>query len=78
MKKITYLLGLLTWLISCESINFDDPSTLTNEEAIQKLNHYGLEIHRLVFDYKSFEFRPRSIKSKQLKLRSLKYRLIPG
>ena len=43
-----------------------------------KLNHYGLEIHRFVFDYKSFEFRPRSIKSEQLKLRSLKYRFIPG
>ena len=43
-----------------------------------KLNHYGLEIHRLVFDYKSFEFRPWSIKSEQLKLRSLKYRFIPG
>src|SRR5690554_1081856 len=41
MKKITYLLGLLTWLISCESINFDDPSTLTNEEAIQKIKSIG-------------------------------------
>ena len=44
----------------------------------KELNHYGLEIHRLVFDYKSFEFRPRSIKSEQLKLRSLKCRFIPG
>lgn len=44
----------------------------------KELNHYGLEIHRFVFDYKSFEFRPRSIKSEQLKLRSLKCRFIPG
>src|SRR5690554_1672683 len=41
MKKITYLLGLLTWLISCESINFDDPSTLTNQEAIEKIKSLG-------------------------------------
>ena len=56
----------------------EHPRLLFSKADEEKLNHYGLEIHRFVFDYKSFEFRPRSIKSEQLKLRSLKYRFIPG
>jgi len=41
MKKILYLLGLAVTLNACESIDFDDPSTLTNEEAIQKIKSLG-------------------------------------
>ncbi|SFT04732.1 hypothetical protein SAMN05216365_14816 [Porphyromonadaceae bacterium NLAE-zl-C104] len=41
MKKLIYLAAGLLLLISCESINFDDPSTLTNEEAAQKIKSLG-------------------------------------
>lgn len=42
MKKTFYLVGLLVvTLHACESIDFDDPSTLTNEEAIQKIKSLG-------------------------------------
>ena len=41
MKKIVYLLMLACTWTACESIDFDDPSTLTNEEAIQKIRSLG-------------------------------------
>jgi hypothetical protein len=40
MKKIIYILLAIS-LIACESINFDDPSTLTNDEAIEKIKSLG-------------------------------------
>ncbi len=41
MKKSIYYSIIWISLISCESINFDDPSTLTNEEAINKIKSLG-------------------------------------
>jgi len=41
MKKIIYYSLLLISLVSCESINFDTPSTLTNEEAVEKIKSLG-------------------------------------
>ena len=41
MKKIVYIAGLALTLGACESIGFDDPSTLTNEEAIEKIKSLG-------------------------------------
>ena len=41
MKKIYLIAALAVSLVSCESIEFDDPSTLTNQEAIEKLNSLG-------------------------------------
>lgn len=43
MKKIFYLLGILL-LAACESVNFDDPSTLTNEEAATKIKTFGYSL----------------------------------
>jgi hypothetical protein len=40
MKKIIYILLTIS-LFSCESINFDDPATLTNDEAIEKIKSLG-------------------------------------
>jgi hypothetical protein len=40
MKKIIYILLAIS-LLSCESINFDDPATLTNDEAIEKIKSLG-------------------------------------
>ncbi len=41
MKKYIYQLAVSFLLISCDSIGFDDPSTLTNAEAIQKIKSLG-------------------------------------
>lgn len=41
MKKIIYSLLTLALLSSCEGIDFDDPTTLTNEEAIEKIKSLG-------------------------------------
>lgn len=41
MKKIFFSLAVLFSLGSCESIGFDDPSTLTNAEAIEKIKSLG-------------------------------------
>lgn len=41
MKKIFYYVSLAFMLTACESIDFDDPSTLTNGEAIQKIKSLG-------------------------------------
>ncbi|SEL96031.1 hypothetical protein [Parapedobacter koreensis] len=41
MKKYSYYLVPLILMASCESIGFDDPSTLTNAEAIQKIKSLG-------------------------------------
>ncbi len=41
MKKSIYYTALLMLILSCESISFDDPSTLTNEEAIEKIKSIG-------------------------------------
>ncbi|MDR1408300.1 MAG: hypothetical protein LBJ23_09690 [Tannerella sp.] len=40
MKKIIYLFFAIS-LLACESVNFDDPSTLTNDEAIEKIKSLG-------------------------------------
>ncbi|MDR1780349.1 MAG: hypothetical protein LBR50_06435 [Tannerella sp.] len=40
MKKIIYAF-LTVSLIACESIQFDDPSSLTNDEAIEKIKSLG-------------------------------------
>ncbi|MDR1200715.1 MAG: hypothetical protein LBL58_03660 [Tannerellaceae bacterium] len=40
MKKSIYALITIS-LIACESIQFDDPSTLTNDEAIEKIRSLG-------------------------------------
>ena len=41
MRKFSYLIVTLVLLASCESIGFDDPATLTNAEAIQKIKSLG-------------------------------------
>lgn len=41
MKIYNYYLILFLAFISCESIYFDDPSTLTNDEAIEKIKSLG-------------------------------------
>jgi hypothetical protein len=41
MKKIIIYVFLAISLLSCESINFDDPTTLTNDEAIEKIKSLG-------------------------------------
>lgn len=41
MKKYIVHIAALVALTSCESIGFDDPSTLTNDEAIQKIKSLG-------------------------------------
>ena len=41
MKIYNYYLILFLAFISCESIYFDDPSTLTNDEAIDKIKSLG-------------------------------------
>lgn len=41
MKIYNYYLILFLTFISCESIYFDDPSTLTNDEAIDKIKSLG-------------------------------------
>lgn len=41
MKKGIHYISILILLVSCESIHFDDPSTLTNEEAIEKIKSLG-------------------------------------
>lgn len=44
MKALLYLLAAATVLVSCESIDFDDPSTLTNEEAAAKIKSFGYSL----------------------------------
>lgn len=41
MKNILYLAAAFLWIVSCEPIDFDDPSTLTNEEAQLKIKSLG-------------------------------------
>lgn len=41
-KYLSYLLGLL--LASCEAVDFDDPSTLTNEEATAKIKTFSYSL----------------------------------
>ena len=41
MKKIFLSIAIAAALSSCESIDFDDPSTLTNAEALQKIKSLG-------------------------------------
>ncbi|MEJ5055289.1 hypothetical protein [Sphingobacterium sp. MYb382] len=41
MKKIFLSIAIAASLTSCESIGFDDPSTLTNEAAIDKIKSLG-------------------------------------
>lgn len=41
MSKIIYFISIWLLLVSCESIYFDDPSSLTNEEAAQKIKSLG-------------------------------------
>lgn len=43
--KLKYLPLILTaWLASCESVNFDDPSTLTNEEAATQIKTFSYSL----------------------------------
>ena len=44
MKKIFFGLAVLFSLGSCESIGFDDPSTLTNAEAIEKIKSLDIDL----------------------------------
>ena len=46
MRKVIYIILLISTLVSCESINFDDPSSLTNEEAAQKIKSLGYVLTR--------------------------------
>lgn len=41
MKKIIYSLLAIGLLVSCEGVDFDDPTTLTNEEAVEKIKSLG-------------------------------------
>lgn len=41
MRKYIYYILFLFVIVSCESIYFDDPSTLTNDEAINKIKSLG-------------------------------------
>lgn len=43
MRKYLYLI-MATALVSCESTDFDDPSTLTNREAIDKIKNFGYSL----------------------------------
>lgn len=43
MKKNLYILAVAA-LVSCESIDFDDPSTLTNSEAAAKIKSFGYSL----------------------------------
>jgi len=44
MTKYIYAAFLLLTLAACESTNFDDPTTLTNEEAIQQIKYLGYSL----------------------------------
>ncbi|WP_315816333.1 hypothetical protein [Paraflavitalea speifideaquila] len=44
MKKIAFLLLSTYLLSSCEKINFDDPTALTNEEAVAKVRDLGYRL----------------------------------
>lgn len=46
MNKIIYITFIIFTLFACESINFDDPSSLTNEEAAQKIKSLGYVLTR--------------------------------
>jgi len=41
MKKIFYIIIPFLTILGCESIDFDDPSTLTNQEASEKIKSLG-------------------------------------
>jgi len=41
MIKNIYILFIILIFASCESTNFDDPSTLTNTEAVEKIKYLG-------------------------------------
>ncbi len=43
VKLFLYSIAVLV-LTSCESLNFDDPSTLTNEEAVSKIKTFGYSL----------------------------------
>lgn len=44
MKRLVYILSVAVLLTSCESIHFDDPSTLTNDEAAAKIQSFGYSL----------------------------------
>lgn len=44
MKVLLYTAAAATVLVSCESIDFDDPSTLTNSEAAEKIKSFGYSL----------------------------------
>lgn len=44
MIKYIYTVFLILILASCESTNFDDPSTLTNDEAIENIKYLGYSL----------------------------------
>lgn len=43
MKSVLYIF-LAALLVSCESLDFDDPSTLTNDEAANKIKSFGYSL----------------------------------
>lgn len=43
-KNILILIVALATLSSCESTDFDDPSTLTNEEAVSKIKSFSYSL----------------------------------
>jgi len=44
MKKAIYILASVTILASCKKLNFDDPTTLTNDEAVIKVPDLGYRL----------------------------------
>lgn len=44
MKALIYFLTAAAVLVSCESLDFDDPSTLTNDEAAEKIKSFGYSL----------------------------------
>lgn len=44
MKSLLYIISVATLLTACESIDFDDPSTLTNDEAAAKIKSFGYSL----------------------------------
>lgn len=41
MRKLLYSVLFLSLFVSCDGIDFDDPTTLTNEEAVEKIKSLG-------------------------------------
>ena len=44
MKKYIFTFWAILGLTACESVDFDDPSTLTNEEAVEKIKSFSYSL----------------------------------